>query len=225
MAFFMNEKYLINNALDIDDLKFLIDYYDSQTDYIITNGMKKYPVITDPINNEFIDFINSMIATKLNITDYVLLGDNFYEHSHSYFPHCDATQENSWLNIVIPLKTYNQIATQKFIVFDQQYLGGGATWMGTYKMKNDFLHNKKIETNIVDTVNVIGSTNSDISEELYSALDHRFLPKDYMFGISGQAFDWTPHDIIVFDSKFIHSTGKMKCDKKLGLSIRLGHKK
>lgn len=225
MAFFMNEKFTINEALNSSELKFLIDYYKSRTDYIITNGMKKYPVITNPINHEFINFIDSIIVKKLNINDYVLLGDNFYEHEHSYFPHCDAVQENSWLNIVIPLKLYNPIAEQKFLVFDQKYSGGGATWMGSYKMKNDFLFNKKIDSIITETPNVEGTTNLKINENFYAEFDTRFLPEEYMFGTSGTVFSWVPGDIIVFNSKFIHSTGKMKCNKKLGLSIRIGHKK
>ena len=51
------------------------------------------------------------------------------------------------------------------------------------------------------------------------------MPSDYLFGMSGTVFNWSPGDVIVFNSKYIHSTGKMQCLKKLGLSIRIGHKK
>jgi hypothetical protein len=221
----MDLKFSIKNVITKSELDFLISYYLSRSDYVFTNGMKKYPVITDPLNTEFIEFITNIISNKLKFTDYEIIGDNYYEHSHSYFPHCDALQSNSWVNIVIPLELYNQKNVQKFLVFDQQYLLGTGTWMGSYNLAGNFLSNKKIQTIITETDGVVNSTAQDISDDYYDNFDQRFLSREYLFGISGSVYEWIPGDVIVFDSKFIHSTAKMNCDKKLGLSVRLGHKK
>ena len=32
--------------------------------------------------------------------------------------------------------------------------------------------------------------------------------------------DYAPGNLIIFDSKYIHCTGKMKCEWKMGLSLR-----
>ena len=37
---------------------------------------------------------------------------------------------------------------------------------------------------------------------------------------SGVALDFTPGNLIMFDSKYIHCTGKMNCKWKVGLSLR-----
>lgn len=220
----MNQKYYLSNI--ISEISYLENYFYSKNDYVITNGMKKYPVCHVPHDVEFLDLLDDIITNRLGITDpYELIGDNFYEHSFSYFPHCDALQSNSWLNIVIPIKLFEQTKEQKFIVFDQKYNAGVATWMGSFNLQGDFLSNKKIQTRIGDTDFVSGQTDVEISDTLYTDIENKYISKDYLFGMSGTSFDWTPGNVIVFDSKFIHTTGKMHCNKKLGLSIRIGHKK
>ena len=224
MAFFMNEKFLLPNI--VSEIDYLEEYFNSRPEYVVTNGMKKHPVCHVEQEPEFLELIHNIIQNRIGIKEpYELIGDNFYEHSFSYFPHCDALQSNSWLNIVIPIKLFEQTKEQKFIVFDQQYIGGVSTWMGSYKLEGDFLSNKKIQTRICDTESVIHQTGTDINDELYQDIENKYLSNDYLFSMSGDSFSWTPGNIIVFDSKFIHTTGKMNCSKKLGLSIRIGHKK
>lgn len=223
MAFFMTEKFLLPGV--VTEIDYLEHYFNSRSEYVITNRMKKYPVCNVPQDPEFLELIHDIIQRRIGIDKpYELIGDNFYEHSYSYFPHCDALQSNSWLNILLPIKLYDQVADQKFIVFDQQYNSGVATWMGSYELAGDFLSNKKIITKISDTPGVINQTNKDVDENLYASLENKYLSKDYLFGMSGDIFDWVPGNVIVFNSKFIHTTGKMNCSKKLGLSIRIGYK-
>lgn len=223
MAFFMTDKFLLPNI--IAETEYLEQYFNSRAEYVITNEMKKYPVCFVPHEPEFLELVHDIIQNRIGIKEpYELLGDNFYEHRHSYFPHCDAIQSNSWLNIVLPIQLYEQVADQKFIVFDQQYTAGTATWLGSFNFQGDFLSNRKIITRICDTPSVINQTNKDIDDSLFNNIDNKYLSKDYLFGMSGDIFDWTPGSAVVFDSKFIHTTGKMNCSKKLGLSIRIGHK-
>jgi len=223
MAFFMNEKFLLSNI--VSEVEYLEKYFNSRPEYVVTNGMKKYPVCGVEQEPGFLELVHDIIQNRIGIKEpYELIGDNFYEHSYSYFPHCDAVQHNSWLNIVIPIKLFDQIAEQKFIVFDQQYMNGNATWLGSFNLDGDFLSNKKISTRICDTKSVINQTGIDINDNLYNNIENKYLSKDYLFGMSGDNFNWTPGDVIVFNSKFIHTTGKMRCNKKLGLSIRIGYK-
>jgi hypothetical protein len=224
MAFFMNDKSLFTNM--ISETEYLEKYFYSRNEFIVTNGMKKYPVCNVPHDTEFLDLLHNIIQHRLGITEpYELIGDNFYEHSFSYFPHCDALQSNSWLNIVIPIKLFDKTADQKFIVFDQKYNGGNATWMGSYELTGDFLSNKKINTRMCDTDHVSELTGVDIDDNLYNDVNKKYLSKEYLFGMSGDSFLWSPGDVIVFNSKLIHTTGQMNCSKKLGLSVRIGYKK
>lgn len=219
----MTEKILLSNT--ISEIDYLEKYFYSRDNYVVTNGMKKYPICHVQQDPGFLELIDDIIQNRIGIKDpYELIGDNFYEHSFSYFPHCDAIQSNSWLNILIPIKLFDQTDDQKFIVFDQQY-PSNSTWLGSYNLNGDFLSNKKINTRICDTELVVNQTGKAIDDELYNNIENKYLSKDYLFGMSGDSFSWIPGNIIVFNSKFIHTTGKMNCTKKLGLSLRIGYKK
>ena len=224
MAFIMTEKSLFTDI--IPEIDYLEKYFYSRDKFVVTNGMKKYPVCNAPHDTEFLGLLHDIIQNRLGIKEpYELIGDNFYEHSFSYFPHCDALQSNSWLNILIPIKLFDKTSEQKFIVFDQKYNAGNATWMGSYELVGDFLSNKKINGRICDTEHVSELTGTDIDDKLYNDVNKKYLTKEYLFGMSGDSFSWTPGSVIVFNSKFIHTTGQMNCSKKLGLSVRIGYKK
>lgn len=224
MAFFMTEKSYFTDI--VPETEYLEKYFYSRQEHIVTNGMKKYPVCNVPQDPEFLELIHNIIVDRVGIKEpYELIGDNFYEHSFSYFPHCDALQANSWLNILIPIKLYDKTAEQKFIVFDQKYNAGNATWMGSYELAGDFVSNKKMNARICDTDHVINLTHKDIDDTLYTDISKKYLSKEYLFGMSGDSFLWEPGSVLVFDSKLIHTTGQMNCSKKLGLSIRIGYKK
>lgn len=221
---FMTEKIILPNC--VPEIDYLEKYFNSRPEYTITNGMKKHLICNVPQDPGFLELLHDIIQNRIGIKEpYELIGDNFYEHSFSYFPHCDAAELNSWLNILLPIKLYDQIEEQKFIVFDQKYNAGNATWMGSYELIGDFLSNKKINTRICDTEHVSDLTLTDIDDNLYNDVNKKYLSKEYLFGMSGDSFPWIPGNIIVFDSKFIHTTGKMNCSKKLGLSVRIGYKK
>ena len=59
----------------------------------------------------------------------------------------------------------------------------------------------------------------DIDENLYEHLNHQ--PKEAWFSLSGTAYPFKPGSLLKFDAKSIHATGKMPCESKLGLTIRL----
>jgi hypothetical protein len=218
--------YSLKNILSADELKYFIDYYDSHEHYV-TKGMEKLAIPFD--DADFMAVIHDLIKNKLGITaNYTIVGDNYYKHDKSYFPHCDATNERAWLNIVIPLVQYNVFGSQKFVVFDQLWLGPNVTWMGPKINKiidtnitEDFASNKKINQRPTDSEFLQNDTAHALPQVLWQQFDDNEFGRDYLHGLDGIAYNWIPGDIIVFDSQHIHATGKMQCKSKLGLSIRI----
>jgi hypothetical protein len=211
--------YVVRNILNDEELNYFIDYYNSR-DHYITQGMEKLTIPLD--DKEFMSVVNKLLQNKLDITEtYNVIGDNYYRHANSYMPHCDAINEKSWLNIVIPLKQYEKLGTQQFIVFDQKWAGPNMTWIGKANIQGDFLSNKKTNQRPVDSDFLNNSTDMELPDSLWQQLDNQHFDKDYFYGMSGTSYDWIPGDIIVFESQHIHATGKMKSKEKLGLSIRI----
>jgi hypothetical protein len=177
-----------------------------------------------PLDNElFSTLAHRIIKDRLGITNYEICGDNFYLHSMSYFAHSDAVENTAWKNIVIPLRIDRAYGVQKFIVFDQTYTRGNATWTGNCNMQGDFYSNKKIAEPFSASLGVVGLSGQPISEELYSDMDQKYYTRDYCQGLTGHAYPVTVNSAIVFDSQHIHCTGRMQCAAKLGLSIRIKH--
>jgi hypothetical protein len=210
--------YSLKNILSKKELEYFVDYYERHERYV-THGMEKLDIPFDDI--DFMSKVDDLIKNKLGIVgDYKIVGDNYYRHSKRYFPHCDATNELAWLNIVIPLMRYETFGEQKFIVFDQLWQGPNMTWMGKVNVTGDFNSNKKTNQKPVDSKFLEHSTNKELPDILWKEFDDNFN-RDYFHGLDGAAYDWTPGDIIVFDSQHIHATGNMKSKRKLGLSIRI----
>lgn len=211
--------YSLKQILTAEELKYFIDYYDSHEHYV-TQTMEKLSIPYD--DSDFMSRINDLIKNKLGVTgDYTIVGDNYYKHDRSYFPHCDATNEHAWLNIVIPLAQYNVFGLQKFVVFDQFWLGPNVTWMGKVDIPGDFASNKKTNQRPRDSEFLQNSTDQALPEILWQQFNSNHFDRDYFHGLDGFAYDWRPGDIIVFDSQHIHATGAMKSKSKLGLSIRI----
>lgn len=212
---------ILENILTESDIKYLKQVFDDENHYH-TKGMEKASLPLHKI--EFHDFVTDLLENKISFNNYEIVGDNFYRHSNSYFPHCDAIELNAWMNIVIPIELTEIYGQQKFIVFDQCWSGQNATWMGKFKLPGDFSSNKKREDRPCDSEHFCNGTKQELPENLWENLDQTYFDKDYFHGMSGTAYDWVPGHIIVFDSYHIHATGKMQCKSKLGLSIRTAHK-
>lgn len=211
--------YIVRNILNQEELNYLIDYFNNREHYI-TQGMEKLTVPID--DEEFMSFINNLIQHKLAITgEYKVVGDNYYKHAMSYFPHCDATTSKAWLNIVIPLEQYEQFGNQQFVVFDQTWTGKNMTWIGNAEISGDFLSNKKTNQRPADCDLLTDATGTELPDTIWQQLNRKYFTKDYFYSMSGTSYDWIPGNIIVFESQHIHATGNMKSKEKLGLSIRI----
>jgi hypothetical protein len=211
--------YSLKNILSADDLNYLIDYYNSK-EHFVTHGMEKLDM---PFNDkEFIAVIDNILQNKIGIKEkYKIIGDNYYKHTHSYFPHCDAVNENAWLNIVVPLQQYQVFGDQKFIVFNQTWLGPTITWMGKIQLDGEFVNNKKTNQRPADGEFFRNGTDKELPDDIWQHLNEEYFDKEYLYSMNGVAYDWCPHDVIVFESQHIHATGKMQSTEKLGLSIRI----
>ena len=179
-----------------------------------------------PLGEEpFATFVQDVIERRLGITDdYTIVGDNFYKHSSSYFPHCDAIESNAWLNIVIPIRLTGAFAPQKFIVFDQTWTGKNITWLGNYELTGDFHSNKKTNDRPCDGEFFAGATGLELPDDVWNHMEHRYFDRNYFHSMSGTAYTWAPGNAIVFDSQHIHATGRMQSFSKLGLSVRIATK-
>jgi hypothetical protein len=139
----------------------------------------------------------------------------FYKHIRPHYPHTDY-HEHEISNIVIPLEVSDD-STPHLVIFDQVWDNPANTWVFDDKQAR-FTYNKELLGRPCD-YDIQYSTKTEISEDLYSHLDHQ--PKDYWHGLSGKAYPFTPGNVIKFDAKSIHATSNMTCDYKLGLTIRL----
>ena len=201
------------NIISTTIQKDLIDFFWMTKDlHFFTNDMLKIRKPWQGITEELLEPILSNIIDTTNN-----LGDNYYYHKFSYLPHTDYQEKESY-NIVIPLAMENKIGQQCFVVFDQIFLHSGRTFCGNIEME-EFVSNKLYRGHI-KTEDATGLTNKSIPNKFYNKYLNNNYPEDLFWGLSGNAFEWIPGNIIVFNSRNIHCTGKMNCDAKLGLSLR-----
>ena len=207
------------NVFNSGVINSVTEYYNNRFEEThLTNGMYK---IEDPWNIDIVQQNIKPILSKYFNTDLENIGDNIYKHNDPYFPHCDTSIGYPCFNVLIPLQVHNNLE-QKFCIFDQ-YINdftSGATWMGKwYAATPEFEHNKKRRYPYKDKI-VKNITTQDIDEELFTHLETRGRDRLLFKGLSGVAVDFYPGDLIIFDSKHIHCTGKMECEWKMGLSLR-----
>lgn len=208
------------NAFDLEIIKGIFNYYTEYKNIHSTNGIYKieHPWNIDIIQNTIKPILSQYIDTNLpNI------GDNIYKHNYPYYPHVDLSGASyPCINVLIPIKVHNNVE-QKFCIFDQHTtdFSTGATWVGNhYDIIKDFEHNKKRKF-IHNDDTIKNKTGYDIDENFYiNNIDHIDRDREMFKSLSGVAVDFKPGNLIVFDSKYIHCTGKMTCDWKIGLSLR-----
>jgi hypothetical protein len=156
------------------------------------------------------DICQQVLGTKLKFCS-----GNFYKHTTPYLPHTDykLNQENE-LNVVIPLEFKG--TTPHLIVFDQIWNKDSVTWC-MHKKLLYFEVNTGVKGCPADYPDIQGLTDLPIDDSLYKYITH--YPKNTLFGLSGNAFSFTPGSIIAFNNKQIHCTSTF-IGEKLGISLR-----
>jgi|TARA_R110002074_G_scaffold106530_4_gene230068 hypothetical protein len=203
-----------------DVIKNIKDYFEQQEKKHLTNGMLK---IEQPWKLDVVqEYIKPVLSNYFNV-NLENIGDNIYKHSSAYFPHVDiANAGYPCFNVLIPILVKDNV-DQKFCIFDQ-YVNdytSGATWLGkAYNAVKDFEHNKKRRFIFNDSI-VENKTNKEIDTALWQEhLEGPARDKNMFKQCSVNVVDYAPGNLIIFDSKYIHCTGKMKCEWKMGLSLR-----
>lgn len=204
------------NAIPLNVIDEILDFFHSNKNLVKNdNYMEKinnpwsYPVV-----KKLKTILDNFIDTSYNV------GDNIYKHSYAYFPHTDNDQEFDTINALIPLYVDGNYK-QPFVIFDQQINTNHAkTWMITEDISTEFSRNKVNKDSIFNDTDVIGCVDKEIDDNLYAALENPFRPKELFYGLTGTVVDYKPGNLILFDSKYIHATGKMQAKYKIGLSLR-----
>lgn len=206
----MNE---FKNIISVDIIEELISFFWNNKDkHCSTNTMLKLNLPWQGIKEFLEPVLSNIIDTRNN------LGDNYFHHKYSYLPHSDYHTKESY-NVLIPLELENVADDQYFIIFDQLFLHEGRTFCGNMEIP-EFDYNKTYKGKIKNE-DASKLTNEDINLQFYQTyLQSEKRPLDLFWGLSGNAFKWIPGNVIVFNSRHIHCTGKMNCDAKLGLSLR-----
>lgn len=210
----------LKNKIPLDIIDQLIEYYLSSVDLAPLNERGKMVRLTKPWEKgPAKELLSPILESYLNLnTNY---GDNYFCHMYPYMPHSDYDTNDTW-QLVIPLKLWNQTSQQNFIVFDQAVKHKGIIFC-------DPGHVHKFKFN---EMQVGGVTKEDVDLITYNEIDNEFYDthlrddnlsersKEIFWGMSGNAYPWTPGNIIIFDSRQLHCTANMKCDRKLGLALR-----
>ena len=201
------EPVLLENVIPLDDIERLKKMFYS-------NPFSRVKLPNNMITMRKKEEIN-YFAELLDINAENVTLATFYKHIRPHYPHTDF-HEREISNIVIPLEVSDD-STPHLVIFDQVWDNPANTWVFDDKQAR-FTYNKELLGRPCD-YDIQYSTKTEISEDLYSHLDHQ--PKDYLHGLSGKAYPFTPGNVIKFDAKSIHATSNMTCDYKLGLTIRL----
>ena len=186
------------------------DFYTHNTDTL--NGMEKITAIKNLQSVQ--DLVEHL---SFNVDD--LVGDTFYKHTYSYFPHVDAPaiDSNKYLQLVVPLeKEYDD--EQYFIIFDQCSAIGFATWTGLLDADIDFVQNTQVK-GYIRKQDITNFVEDGISDEF--ANKYLPYPKEWYKGLSANAYEWKPGKGIMFPSNRIHGSGKIPIGMyKLGVSLK-----
>jgi hypothetical protein len=195
------KKYLYDVLTD-DEINSLLNEYNNTDDYISTTMNKASPGSA------------AFIIDKL-MFGYKRVGGNYYKHNKPYLPHTDHREDwGDSINVVVPLHTEDPDAA--LVVFDQKYHKNSVTWCLNF----DLIHfdvNTGIKGRPFDYKDVEGLTNEAIDDKIYEKLS--WAPKDQWYGLTGQIMPFIPGNLMIFNNKYIHSTGVLN-GTKTGLSLR-----
>lgn len=195
------------NVIDQEILTQCITDYYSRNTYQTSSMNKCSPGSSEKI---LTDVCQRVLGKRLQFHS-----GNFYKHTTPYLPHTDyRIDQDNELNIVIPLEFKG--TTPHLVVFDQIWNRDSVTWC----MNKGLIHfevNTGVKGRPADYSDVQGLTNLPVEDKLYEYLKH--YPKDMLFGLSGDAFSFTPGSIIAFNNKQIHCTSSF-IGEKLGISLR-----
>lgn len=189
------------NVFTEKEIQTLLDEYNSYDEYNSSTMKKASPGPATHIVDEL-------------MYGYTRVSGNYYQHTKPYLPHTDHREEwNETINVVVPLHTTDPNAS--LVIFDQKYHQDSVTWC-LHADVTEFRVNTGVEGRPCD-YNCEGLTRNDIDADLYEYL--KWAPKEQWFGLTGEAYPFEPGSVMIFDNKYIHTTGVLN-GIKTGLSLR-----
>jgi hypothetical protein len=184
-----------------EEIQNMLDEYNSVDEYN-TSGMNK--ASPGPATKSIDELMDG----------YERIGGNYYQHKKPYLPHTDHREEwRDTVNVVVPLQTTDPNAS--LVIFDQKYYRDSVTWCLHMKVKH-FSVNTGVAGKPCD-YDCDGLTDEPIDDDLYEYL--KWAPKEQWYGLTGDAYSFTPGSAILFDNKHIHATGVLQ-GVKTGISLR-----
>ena len=211
------------NSIPLDVCKYIKKFFDDNPDLQI-----------DKSNNPDVVKINKPWKHLHEVLDPILSkyfktnkgqGGNIYKHKNLYSLHVDSDEPWQLMNVNIPIHLEVDNPKQKLIIFDQYTENGfGQTWYGKrkdIKKNGNFDFNKKVPLTPYEDDKVYDCIDQPIDTKFYSDyLDFANHTPELFYGLTGTAYDFTPGNMIVFNSNNIHSTGKLIGPWKMGLLIQ-----
>lgn len=212
----LEETYYIEKFINEDDIKELVDVFESADNKVHKN--------TGPITSAIKDY-NSPALSKIKDKIYALYPDSEIYHGMFFYverPHIIHNDDNreKWPKIYkafnLPLK-YDGVEEPYLCFFDQVYLEGPSKFFNGEKDVKTYYN-----AIVNDYKDVLGKTDEPfdpIMKEKY--LTH--LKDQWLQGLSfNSAHNWTPGNAIVFDCCRLHCASdftKNNTKNKLGISI------
>jgi len=205
---------VLKNVITKDNIQSILKLYNNSTNRTTTVGMDK---LQSPWSYSEINCLEEILSEHIDTKENI--GDNVYKHYFPYYPHVDIDERYPSINCLIPLYIDGG-HYQSFVIFDQYVTNTEPkTWVGNRK-DLDFQKNKAASFVYLDDA-VMNKTGKDIDDVFYKTyLENTNRNKDLFYSMSGTAVEYNPGDIILFDSKHIHCTGRMKTKYKIGCSLR-----
>jgi|GEM_PF-1533070 hypothetical protein len=180
-----------------------------------THGNKKEMKDVSIVEEQ--DEIKEIISEIISVESYHY--GNIFAHNSPFAIHSDISDKKKTI-LLIPIDAAED---QTFVVFDQTInQDKPISWI--YNIFNDktddelkeMYYDTAYKIRPCDTQNVVGCTNSPVTEEIFK---HLPFTKDLYYGLTGTVWKYTPGNALLFDANRIHATGKMS-KPKIGCTIQ-----
>ena len=180
-----------------------------------SNGKKTE--MTDLSIIEEQDKIKDIVSNLVDTSSYFY--GNLFNHSNPFTIHSDVSSKKKTI-LLIPI---NASDDQKFVLLHQQLLRDKEmSWIydvfsdkSEEELKEMYYHTAS-KSRPCDTPEVVGCTNTLVSEELFQYLPYT---RDLYYGLTGWAWDYKPRKALLFPASRIHATGRM-VSPKIGCTIQ-----
>lgn len=185
----------------------------------IKNKYKEHKSDMHVLDCKELSFLTDIFWLSDLVNPNTFVASNFYKHTTPMSPHVDQFDRDIRTTIIIPIET--ESTTHSVVVFDQVYKmpddKPGCVWFPTAdenEPENEVY--KRYKSRPCDTPGVQGCTNNPCPNELIKYIQE---DSNFVHGLTGKVWDFTPGTALAFDTSRIHCTGKTNGVSKTGLVL------